>query len=58
MKEIRILIRDLKSFPNNWFVYPQETKDTDREGLVVCNMDGEEQGFIDIGTNDGKVITN
>ena len=66
MKEIRILQQQLRNYPNNWFVYPLEEtiyndqlvqpKAFTRDGLVVCDKDGEEKGFIQLGTNDGKVI--
>ena len=65
MKEIKVLQQQLRNYPNNLFVYPlgrtglpdnigvnAET----REGLVVCNLKGEEQGFIETGTNNGQVV--
>ena len=65
MREIKTLIQQLGNYPNNLFVYPLggtglpdnigvnvET----REGLVICNLKGEEQGFIETGTNNGNVV--
>lgn len=63
MKEIRILTQQLKNYPNNFFVYPsKEPSDYTvdhvyewKDGLVVCDMDGEQQGFIETG-GEGEVI--
>ena len=63
MREIKTLIQQLRKYPNNLFVYPTKYESHMNPpsppvfGLVVCNLKGEEQGFIEIGTNDGKVIT-
>jgi len=56
MKEIRILMQQLRNYPSNLFVYPQEATDELKGGLVVVDVNGSEQGFIETGTNDGKVI--
>jgi len=62
MKEIRNLIRNLKGYPDNFFIYPQsvfcdeEPSPDTHHGLVVCDKNGEQQGFIETGTNDGNVI--
>jgi len=67
MKEIRILMQQLRNYPSNLFVFPSEepTKETVdapwddskwKYGLTVCDKDGKQQGFIETGTNDGKVI--
>lgn len=62
MKEIKVLIRQLKKYPENFFIYPQEQADEHeidnppRLGLVVCSVDGQEQGFIETGSSDGVVI--
>jgi len=67
MREIKTLIQQLRNYPNNLFVYPNPLGRTGlpdniganaetREGLVVCNLKGEEQGFIEIGTNNGQVV--
>lgn len=55
MKEIKILIRNLKQYPDNFFVHPQEATDELKDGLVVCDMDGVEKDFIEIGGK-GEVI--
>jgi len=63
MKEIKVLIQQLRNYPNNFFVYPIKYEDVKHDppmkpvyGLVVCNIQGEEQGFIETGTNDGNVV--
>ena len=63
MKEITILMRELRNYPSNLFVYSVKYEDLKHDppmspvyGLVVCNIKGEEQGFINLGTNDGKVV--
>ena len=62
MKEIRILIQQLRNYPNNFFVYPvygqlvDENYPTQNPGLVVCDMDGNQQGFIETGGEEGVVI--
>ena len=56
MKEIKVLIQQLRNYPNNLFVYPQEETDENKPGLVVCNLKGEEKGFIETGTADGNVV--
>jgi len=65
MKEIKILIRNLREYPDNFFVYPVEEGDEDKseslstfpsDGLVICDMDGVQQGFIEIGGKGSIVI--
>jgi len=65
MKEIKTLIQQLRNYPNNLFVYPQEPgpdmygnteSKTNKSGLVVCNLEGKEQGFIELGANNGNVV--
>lgn len=56
MREIKTLIQELRNYPNNLFVYPQEESEDNKSGLVVCNLRGEEQGFIELGINDGNVV--
>ena len=64
MKEIRILIQQLRSYPNNWFVYPVDNAisidgipyEPGKDGLVVCDMQGETKAFIETGVCDGKVV--
>lgn len=65
MKEIKTLIRNLRQYPDNLFVHPVKYEDMKHSppmkptyGLVVCNHLGEEQGFIELGTNDGNVVVN
>lgn len=55
MKEIKMLVRQLRGYPNNWFVYPDESVFGDK-GLRICDKDGQSEGFIETGVNDGKVI--
>ena len=61
MKEIRILIQQLRGYPNNFFVYPV-TENVDvlgdgnlEEGLLVCDKDGDQQGYIETG-GQGEVV--
>jgi len=62
MKEIKILIQQLRSYPDNFFVYPSSQCDLPEgtyspnyveehtvSGLVVCDMNGVQQGFIETG---------
>jgi len=66
MKEIKILIQQLRSYPDNFFVYSQEEQDPEyttrspednnRTGLVVTDYLGKEQGFIETGGKEGVVI--
>lgn len=56
MKEIKILIRNLRQYPDNFFVRPQEATYELKAGLIVCDMDGAEKDFIEIGEK-GEVIT-
>ena len=69
MKEIKILIQQLRSYPDNFFAYPAELwpiKDghTDmvsdrpiKRGLTICDMDGNQQGFIETGGKEGVIIS-
>lgn len=63
MKEVKQLMKELRSYPDNAFVYPVKYEDLRHStpmspcyGLVVCNLAGQELGFIETGTNDGQVI--
>ncbi len=60
MKEIKILIQQLRNYPNNFFVYPvmplYNGEEHNRQGLRVCDMNGEQQGFIETGSCKGVVI--
>ena len=58
MKEIRILMQQLRNYPSNFFVYPaKETENEElKDGLIVCDVHGEEQGFIETGGDSNKVI--
>lgn len=56
MKEIKVLIQQLRNYPNNFFVYPFKGTKTVISGLIVCDKDGVKVGFIPTGVNDGKVI--
>ena len=66
MKEIRVLLQQLRSYPANFFVYPEEEQDPEytnrydgtrnKNGLVICDHLGEEQGFIETGGKEGVII--
>ena len=63
MKEIKILIQQLKNYPNNFFIYPTKYEDFKHDppmkpvyGLVICDHLGEEQGFIETGGEKGVII--
>ena len=69
MREIKTLIQKLRSYPPNWFIYPdsrnRNVKELDEkifpptiDGLTVCDLDGNFKGFIETGTNDGEVVVN
>uniref|UniRef100_A0A6M3KTX4 Uncharacterized protein n=1 Tax=viral metagenome TaxID=1070528 RepID=A0A6M3KTX4_9ZZZZ len=58
MREIKTLIQQLRNYPNNLFVYTQEESEDNKSGLVVCNLAGEEQGFIELGTDNRQVVVN
>jgi len=62
MKEIKILIQQLRSYPDNFFAYPGSRCDLPEggytpgyieehtiPGLFICDMDGVQQGFIKTG---------
>ena len=55
MKEISLLIRELRSYPDNAFAYPAgklvivgEQLES-KEGLVITTSQGGELGFIETG---------
>ena len=52
MKEIKILLRELRNYPDNMFIYPQESSEDSKPGLVVKKHTGEEIGFIELGDED------
>ena len=56
MKEAIKLIKELRGYPENSFVYPQEFNDELKAGLVVVNLEGEEQGFIETGDIDTVLV--
>ena len=69
MKEIKILIQQLRSYPDNFFVHlgvqcdlpeggysPDYVMEHTKSGLTVCDMDGNQQGFIETGGKGGVVI--
>ncbi|KKN74232.1 hypothetical protein LCGC14_0393180 [marine sediment metagenome] len=65
MKEIKILIQQLRNYPNNLFVHPADYTNDELEdeelagkiGLDIVDKDGNWQGFIRTGINDRTVIT-
>ena len=69
MKEIKILIQQLRSYPNNFFAYPgsqcdlpeggyslEYIEEHTKSGLIVCDMDGIQQGFIETGGKEGVIV--
>jgi len=57
MKEIKVLMQQLRNYPSNLFVCPEMKYSLDSEdGLIIVDKDGKQQGFIKTGANDGKVI--
>jgi len=55
-KEIRILIQELRKYPNNFFVYLSEESEDTKPGLVVKEYKGEEVGFIKVGGEEDFVL--
>lgn len=58
MKEIKVLIQQLRNYPSNFFVYPTKEVELEelKDGLIICDMHGEEQGFIETGGEKDVVI--
>lgn len=56
MKEVRILIKELRSYPDNAFVEVQPETGELKPGLVVRDLLGVEYGFIEIGGEKGIVV--
>ena len=60
MKEIKVLQQQLRNYPDNLFVYPLDERGLrltiSRHGLIVCDLKGEEQGFIELGTDNRQVV--
>ena len=59
MREIKILLRNLRNYPDNFFVVVEDVviEGKDREpGLKVVDVRGNEQGYIEIGLGIDKVI--
>ena len=61
VKEIKVLRQQLRSYPDNFFVYPQVQQpsvgdDKLQYGLLVCDIHGNQQGFIEIGDFGDVVI--
>ena len=65
MKEISALIKELKGYPPNFFICPQDNTEYDgldnqklsgKVGLAIVDKDGNPQGFIETGTNNGEVV--
>ena len=53
MKEIRILIQQLRNYPNNFFASIEPDKNGN---LTICDVEKEEQGAIEIGDKE-TIIT-
>ena len=63
MKEIKVLMQQLRQYPNNFFVRPTKYEDMKHNppmepvyGLIVCNHLGEGQGFIETGGEEGVIV--
>lgn len=59
MMEIQQLMRKLKQYPSNWFVYPTSApaQDTEtKDGLVIRTIEGEEKDFIELGDTTRVII--
>jgi len=69
MKEIKVLIQQLRNYPNNFFVYPQSicelpeggyspeyVEEHTKSGLAICSYLGEVQDFIETGGKEGVII--
>ena len=63
MKEIKILIQQLRKYPSNLFVYPKIYEDSKHtpsmasvHGVAICDKDGNQVAFIETGTNNGNVV--
>ena len=62
MKEIKLVIKTLKQYPDNWFVHPQEEildmygSTSIKGGLVVKTYDGEEKDFIELGNKSSILL--
>ena len=57
MKEIKILIRNLRQYPDNSFVVPDTDSETENGGLEVIDVDGKHLGYIEISMRKDIVIT-
>ena len=63
MKELKILIRQLKQWPDNMFAVPVVLTDTKHRpphapvhGINIINSEGLHCGFIDLGSGSGVVV--
>ena len=57
MKEIRILMQNLRSYPNNLFIIPDVDLETENGGLQIVDKDGNKIGYIETGVRKDIVIT-
>ncbi len=57
MKEIKVLMQNLRNYPNNFFVIPDLDKETGNGGLEIVDKDGNRQGYIETGIRKDIVIT-
>ena len=69
MREIKTLMRQLRHYPDNFFVYPGSQCDLPEgnyspeyieshthPGLWVCDVNGVEKGFIETGGKEGVIV--
>lgn len=62
MLELKILIRQLRGYPENSFAIPQEKSMlfevpvVPTAGLIIVDLQGNEQGFIELGGEEGVLV--
>jgi len=54
VKEIKVVIQQLRNYPNNLFVYP--ALNNNQFGLVICDLKGKQIDFVKTGSNNGEVV--
>lgn len=55
MKEIKVLLQQLRNYPNNFFVYESDQPDEAGQ-LMVCDVNKEVQGSIPVGNKEEIII--
>jgi hypothetical protein len=63
VKELKVLIQQLRNYPSNLFIVPVVLQDDKHNpphapvyGLSIVNVQGEEQGFINTGDTGGVTV--